>query len=83
MSKIIKTFLPLGRIADLMASPCADRIAVQAAKGVFGDYTVITFPSREAMVAFLRKQKGAGLYALVKIPTPRNLILRPWLETEA
>ena len=69
-------FVPFGRIADVLRTrPDANLIAVRPGHGACDDYRVKRYNSRAALETFLTRP--GSWYALVKTPTPSNMLLYP------
>lgn len=65
-------FIALGRIADLLAHPDAERIALTSPARLGGEYRVTVYQSRAALEAFCRD--GSAHVALVRAPVPGNVL---------
>jgi hypothetical protein len=72
-------FIPLGRIAELLNRPDADRIAYTTPYGAYGNCQVKVYASRAAMRMFCK----GNHHALVKDEVHATMLVNRNLQREA
>lgn len=71
---------PLGRLGELRSHPHANRMGYTQ-RGTFPDIVacVFTYPTRASLEAFAKD--GSAIQALVKTPTPTNMLVNRNTQT--
>lgn len=63
------TYVPFGRLAELKTRPDANLLLTKPGNGIFDDYKVITFSTRQQLEEF---NKRAGLKPLIYSEVPKG-----------